>query len=75
MTLSNSANIVADGETKDRFRVCSNKKKIEIRDMKFDAIMYVQNNLSRVGYACEMNFDPVDKHYIFSGCSLTTCSK
>ena len=26
VTLSNSANIVADGETKDRFRVCRNDK-------------------------------------------------
>ena len=50
-------------------------KKIDIRDMKFDPIMSVKKTLSRVGYACEMNFDPVIKHYIFSGCSLTTCSK
>ena len=50
-------------------------KKLDIRDMKFGQIMYVKKTLSRIEYACEMNFDPVVKHYIFSGCSLTTCSK
>ena len=50
-------------------------KKLDIRDMKFNRIIYVKKNLSRVGYACGMNIDPVVKHNIFSGCSLTTCSK
>ena len=40
-----------------------------------DPEKFVKETLSRVGYVCEMNFDPLARHKIFSGCSLITCSK
>ena len=43
--------------------------------MNFDPVKRVKETLSRVGYACEMNFDPLARHLIVSGCSHITCSK
>ena len=31
----------------------------------FDPLKYVKETLSRVGYVCEINFDPLARHYIF----------
>ena len=31
----------------------------------FDPVKYVKETLSRVEYACEMNFDPLARHDIF----------
>ena len=50
-------------------------KNIWPEGMKFGSVKYVKETLSRVGYVCEMNFDPFARHKIFSGCSLITCSK
>ena len=35
--------------------------------MKFGPVEYVKETLSRVGYVCEMNFDPFARLHIFSG--------
>ena len=43
--------------------------------MKLDAVKYVKETFLRVGYECEMNFDPLLRRYIFSGYPLITCSK
>ena len=33
--------------------------------MDFDPVEYVQETLSRVGYVCEINFDPLVRRYLF----------
>ena len=43
--------------------------------MNFDPVKCVKETISRVGYACEMNFDPLARHLILSGYSQITCSK
>ena len=45
------------------------------RGMNFDPVKDVKETLSLVEYACEMNFDPLARHYIFSGSPLITSSK
>ena len=39
--------------------------------MSFDPVKYVKETLSRVEYACKMNFDPLAKRHIFSGYHIT----
>ena len=36
-----------------------------LRGMNFDPVMYVKETISRVGYACEMSFDPVSGYNMF----------
>ena len=43
--------------------------------MNFDPVKYVKDALSRVEYACGMNFDPLAKRHIFSGYFHITCLK
>ena len=38
-------------------------------------IKTVKEAVSRVEYACKINFDPLARRYLFSGYSLTTFSK
>ena len=43
--------------------------------MNFDPVNYVKETLSRVGYAYQMNFDPLARYNILLGCFLITCLK
>ena len=51
-----------------------NKVKVDINYIArgFDPVKYLKEAFSRVGYACEMNFDPFTRHHIFSFFFLTS---
>ena len=54
-----------------------NKVKVDINYITrgFEPVKYLKETFSRVGHACEINFDPLARHNEFSGCFLVTSSR